>query len=48
MDDYMMIYIDDILVYSRRAEEDARHIEVVIRKLRDNKLYANVKNNDFA
>jgi hypothetical protein len=48
MDDFVIIYIDDNLVYSKTAEEHARHLEVVLRKLRDNKLYANGENSDFA
>jgi hypothetical protein len=48
MDNFIIIYIDDILVYSKTAEEHARHIEVVLQKLRDNKLYANGEKNDFA
>ena len=35
-------------MYSKMAEEHARHLEVVLRKLRDNKLYANGKKSDFA
>ena len=41
MDDFVIVYIDDILVYSKTAEEHARHLEAVLGRLRDNKLYAN-------
>jgi hypothetical protein len=47
-DNFVIIYIDDILVYSKTAEEHARHLEVVLQKLRDNKLYANREKSDFA
>ena len=40
LDDFVIIYMDDILVYSKTAEEHAEHLEKVFRKLRSNKLYA--------
>ena len=40
LDDFMIIYIDNILVYSKTAEEHAEHLEKVFQKLRSNKLYA--------
>jgi hypothetical protein len=48
MDNFVIIYIHDILVYSKTADEHARHLEVVLKKLRDNKLYANGEKSDFA
>ena len=36
----MIIYIEDILVYSKTTEEHAEHLEKVFQKLRSNKLYA--------
>ena len=48
MDDFVIVYIDDILVYSKTAEEHAQHLEAVLGKLRDNKLYANREKSDFA
>ena len=40
LDDFVIIYIDDILVYSKTAEEHAEHLEKVFQKLLSNKLYA--------
>ena len=40
LDDSMIIYIDDILVYSKTAKEHTEHLEKVLQKLRSNKLYA--------
>ena len=40
LDDFVIIYIDDILVYLKTAEEPAKHLEKVFQKLRSNKLYA--------
>jgi hypothetical protein len=34
-------------VYSKTAEEHARHLEVVLQKLKDNQLYDNEEKNDF-
>ena len=48
MDDFVIVYIDDILVYSKTAEEHARHLEAVLGKLKDNKLYANGEKSYFA
>ena len=41
MDDFVIVYIDDILVYSKIGEKHARHFKAIFGKLRDNKLYAN-------
>jgi clan AA aspartic protease (TIGR02281 family) len=48
MDDFVIVYIDDILVFSKTAEEHARHLEAVLKKLRNNRLYANGEKSVFA
>ena len=40
LDDFVIIYIDDILVYSKMVEEHLEYLEKVFQKLRSNKLYA--------
>ena len=40
LDDFVIIYIDYILVYSKMAEEHVEHLEKVFQKFRSNKLYA--------
>ena len=40
LDDFVIIYINDILVYLKTAKEHAEHLEKVFQKLRSNKLYA--------
>jgi hypothetical protein len=39
-DQYMVIFIDNILVYSKDAQDHARHLRLVLDKLREEKLYA--------
>ncbi|KAL3682839.1 hypothetical protein R1sor_000861 [Riccia sorocarpa] len=46
LDQFVIIYIDDILIYSKSWEEHLEHIRVVMEKLRVNKLYANAGRED--
>jgi hypothetical protein len=46
LDVFVIISIDDILVYSKSIEEHVTHLEFVLQKFKENKLYANwAKNN---
>ena len=36
LDKFMVVFIDDILVYSATAEEHEQHLRVVLEKLRQN------------
>ncbi|XP_040987673.1 uncharacterized protein LOC121235392 [Juglans microcarpa x Juglans regia] len=40
IDQFVIILIEDILVYSKSPEEHAKHLEVVLEILREKKLYA--------
>jgi hypothetical protein len=40
LDKFVVVFIDDILVYSRSEEEHEGHLRLVLQKLRDHKLYA--------
>ena len=35
-----MVFIDDILVYSKNKEEHEEHLRLVLQKLKENQLYA--------
>jgi len=48
LDDFVIIYIDDIMEYSKFAKKHAMHLEFVLEKFKENKLYANRVKNEFA
>ena len=43
----MIIFIDDILVYSRSEEEHAMHLRLVLKTLREHQLYAKFSKCEF-
>ena len=43
----MVVFIDDILVYSKSEEEHVEHLRLVLQVLRESKLYANPSKCDF-
>jgi hypothetical protein len=47
LDKFMVVFIDDILVYSRNEEEHEGHLRFVLQKLRDNQLYAKFSKCEF-
>jgi hypothetical protein len=40
LDKFVVVFIDDILIYSKTKEDHANHICVVLQRLRDHRLYA--------
>jgi hypothetical protein len=40
LDKFMVVFIDDILIYSENEEDHAEHLCVVLTRLREHKLYA--------
>ena len=47
MDKCVLVYLDDILVYSRDVAEHERHLRTVFERLRAKKLYAKRTKCDF-
>ncbi|XP_019263172.1 PREDICTED: uncharacterized protein LOC109240932 [Nicotiana attenuata] len=47
LDSFMIVFIDDILIYSRSQEEHEQHLRVVLQTLRDSRLYAKFSKCEF-
>ena len=47
LDRFMIIFIDDILVYSRSEEEHVMHLRVILQTLREHQLYATFSKCEF-
>jgi hypothetical protein len=47
LDKFVVVFIDDILVYSRNEEEHEGHLRLVLQKLQDHKLYAKLSKCEF-
>ncbi|XP_059070587.1 uncharacterized mitochondrial protein AtMg00860-like [Cryptomeria japonica] len=39
VDDFVLIFIDDILIYSKNEEEHKKHLRTVLQRLRDRKIF---------
>ena len=40
LDKFIMVYLDDILIYSKNKEDHVEHLRLVLTKLREHRLYA--------
>src|SRR6185369_4220019 len=47
LDVFVIIFIDNILIYSKTKEDHARHIHIVLQKLREHRLYAKFSKCEF-
>ncbi|GBG65018.1 hypothetical protein CBR_g49087 [Chara braunii] len=48
LEEYVLVYLDDILVYSRTLEDHLRHLRDVLQRLRKHGLYAKLSKCRFA
>jgi hypothetical protein len=47
LDKFVVIFIDDILIFSKTEEEHEKHLRMVLEKLRSNQLYAKFNKCEF-
>jgi hypothetical protein len=47
LDKFVIVFIDDILVYSKSKEEHEKHLRAILEKLREHKLYAKFSKCEF-
>jgi hypothetical protein len=40
LDKFVVVFIDDILIYSKNEEEHAQHLRIILTRLREHQLYA--------
>jgi hypothetical protein len=47
LDRFVLVFIDDILIYSNNREEHEEHVKLVLQVLREHQLYAKHSKCDF-
>ena len=47
LDKFVVVFIDDILIYSKNEEDHAQHFRIVLQRLRDHHLYAKFSKCEF-
>ena len=47
LDKFVLVFLDDILVYSKSEEEHEEHLRLTLQLLREHQLYAKLSKSDF-
>jgi hypothetical protein len=47
LDKFVMVFIDDILLYSRSEEEHEEHLRLALQKLQEHRLYDKLSKCEF-
>ena len=47
IDRFVIVFVDDILVYPRSREEHEQHLRMVLQTLQDHQLYGNFSKSEF-
>jgi hypothetical protein len=47
LDEFIVVFIDDILIFSKTEEEHEKHLRLVLEKLRSSQLYAKFSKCEF-
>jgi Reverse transcriptase (RNA-dependent DNA polymerase) len=47
LNDWCIVYLDDILIHSHTPEEHLEHVELALKKMREHKLYGNLSKSMF-
>jgi hypothetical protein len=47
LDKFVVVFIDDILIYSKNPEDHGNHLRIVLQRLRDHQLYAKFSKCEF-
>jgi hypothetical protein len=47
LDKFVVVFIDDILIYSKNLEVHARHLHIILQRLREHHLYAKFSKCEF-